>query len=736
MTGATLARLTKLLDETVDKHFKTYAEKIGRFTNHFGVRVQGSFQDAANRTEDRMVSALQEKLGALADRVQASRSALEALLLRFETLRKHAEALVDDTEQRISEASHQTLESALQELTANFRRAESASAAVEAEYQERLTAAAAKAADEALEKAQARFRTLAEDRLSPSSAGSGGESEQVLEGVKEQINQMVLAATTTLDTRIETLAWETADSTRAEMERLLRESAGGVVRQTTQTLKEQAQVLTQQEARKAAEAFSRNLAERTESALGPLRSAAEQQASHFRATQSESEKSLRLCLEDYQKQLAERSTAALDSFQTGLRSLAWDLQEGASRLFAQGLQNTADELAKTSTEKIRQRLQEEASAAAERFGTESSRRMAALADEILAGSLEEFRTHLAGEAGAQVDSVVRATLDTFHGQIKNLTQEAAHSFQKDAKDELQSVSKALLGGASEGLRTQVLQFAAELQEDLKASHTSFAEDARKQLIAMGQLTLETLTQDAGASLEEFRVRLQKAALESREASLRAVEAGLQEALEKKRASLSAFLDQQAEQCREQAGLQIRAFAEQVVTKATDELDRQLGRNTRTLAEMADKARVGLEAHVQKTEVEAKNSVWEYQRQIDESGSAALDKFRKETSTLVDEVVFRLQHSVRSFQSETADEVRAELQKASDNLLEVSAAQMRKQTEQTLELITVRLKEKEEEVVNDAAEAFRTRIADIFTILQTGTRKTLEPSAPERVKKQS
>ena len=239
-----------------------------------------------------------------------------------------------------------------------------------------------------------------------------------------------------------------------------------------------------------------------------------------------------------------------------------------------------------------------------------------------------------------------------------------------------------------------------------------------------------------AGLEEFRVRLLKTAEESREESLRALEARFQEELEKQRATLASFLEQQAEQCREQAALQIKALSEQAVIKSTDELDRQLGRSTRTIAELGDKARVGLEAHVQKTEVEAKNSVWEFQRQIDESGSAALDKFRKETSTLVDEVVFRLQHSVRSFQSETSEEVRAELQKASDNLLEVSAAQMRKQTEQTLELITVRLKEKEEEVVNDAAEVFRTRIADIFTILQTGTKKAPELSAPERVKKQS
>ena len=122
--------------------------------------------------------------------------------------------------------------------------------------------------------------------------------------------------------------------------------------------------------------------------------------------------------------------------------------------------------------------------------------------------------------------------------------------------------------------------------------------------------------------------------------------------------------------------------------------------------------------------------------MEQSSNASLDKFRKDTGVLLDEVVFRLQQSVRSFQSATGDEVLAELQKASDNLLEVSAAQMRKQTEQTLEFITERLKEKEEEVVSDAANVFRSRIAGIFTILQADSTKTSELPDPERLKKQS
>ena len=154
-----------------------------------------------------------------------------------------------------------------------------------------------------------------------------------------------------------------------------------------------------------------------------------------------------------------------------------------------------------------------------------------------------------------------------------------------------------------------------------------------------------------------------------------------------------------------------------------------------IADFGEQTRSSLENQVQKIEMEAKKSLWEYQRQMEQSTSSSLDKFRKDTGTLLDEVVFRLQQSVRSFQSATADEVLGELQKASNNLLEVSAAQMRKQTEQSLDLITERLKQKEEEVVSEVVNVFRSRIAEIFTILQEGPKNSSTLPDSERVKKE-
>ena len=766
ITAAVLAKLTKRLEEADDTRLKAYTEKVMRFTNQFALRVQADFQDAANRMEDQMVVSIQQKVGALADRIQASRSALESLLARFDALQQNSRTLVEDTEQGIQAASQVALESALQELTVNLRQGvEGTSATLEAECQERVLAAVSKTVNATLAKADEHVAILMRDRLFKSYAELKWQQEQMIDGVKEQLNQIALSGTTDVAARFETMAGEIVPSMREEIEKSLQESAGKVVARTTQSLQEQTQLLTQdtlvslqqavqslqdrmqeesrkvrqsseQEIIKTAEAFSKNVAQRSELAIGSLQSAAEQGTSKLRAAQLESVRSLRAGVEDYQKQLAARSALALESFQNGLHNCAREMREGAVQQLSQKLQSTADELAEASAEKVRQHIQDEAVATTEIFSKESNQRLSAMADEFFASSSQELQARLRGQAEAQLDSVIQSASDKFSEHLKKLTQEAGLTLEKETWNELQKVARTLLDASSETLRQDVEQLTGKLQNDLKAYQTTGADHARKQLLAMVRSTVETLNQEAFAGLEEFRTRLREVAQESHEESLRELEANFQEALEKQRAAISVLLQQQAEQCRDLAGLQIKTISEQIVAKATEALDRQVGKSTRTVAELGEQTRVGLENQSQKIEMEAKNSIWEYQKQMEQSSNASLDKFRKETGILLDEVVFRLQQSVRSFQSATADEVLGELQKASDNLLEVSAAQMRKQTEQSLDLITERLKEKEEEVVSDAANVFRSRIADIFAILQESSKKTSELPDPERLKKQS
>ncbi|HMD86063.1 MAG TPA: hypothetical protein VKO18_15320 [Terriglobia bacterium] len=497
IAAAVLAKLTKQLDEAADTRFKAYAEKVIRFTDQFALRVEANLQDAANRTEDQMVVSTQQKLDALADRVQASRTNIENLLARLEALQKKSRTVVEDTDQKIRKASHLAFESAQQKLAVNLRKeVERTSATLEGECQALVLDAVTRTVNATLAKADKQLAVQTKDRLSKAYAELKWHQEQMIEGIKEQLNQIALSGTSNL-----------------------------------------------QELRKTAEAFSKSVDQRSELAIGSVQSAAEQGASKLRAAQLESVRSLRADVEDYQSQLAARSGLALESFQSGLQTLTREMQEGAAQLFSQKLQCIADELAEASAEKVRQQIQDEAVAATERISKESNKRLSAMADEFSASLSKELQERLRTHAEAQLDSLIQSAPDKFNEGLNKLTRDAGLTLVKVTGNELRKLARTLFASSSETLRKEVGQLADNLYNDMKAFQATLGDQARNQLLAMSQSTVETLKQEAWAGVEEFRARLHAAAQESHEESLRKLETHFREVLEKQRAAIFVLLQQ-------------------------------------------------------------------------------------------------------------------------------------------------------------------------------------------------
>ncbi len=764
MTSAVLTKLNAQLDEAVDARLKTYADKVMRFTNQFALRVQANFQDAANRTEDQMVAMIQQKVGNLADRVQTSRTGLESLLSRFEALQKNSKAWVEDTDQKIREASQVALESALQELAASLQKGmEGTTSTLEAQCQELVLDAVTRTVNATLAKADEQLALQSRNSLFKANSELKWQQEQMMDGVKQQLNQIALSGTTDLSAKLEKMATDLIPSLHAEIEKSLQQSAAKMLTDTTQSLQEQTRALTQdalvslqqgvqglqeriqeesrnvrqsseQEIAKMADALSQSVAQRSESALNSLQSASQKAISELKLAETESARSLKAGVEEYQKQLASRSGHALEGFQTGIQTLTRDLQEGASQLFSQKLQVISEDLAEAATGDLRNRLHKEAEIVTESSSKDFRNRLEVMEEEIFAGRSFDLQERMKKQAEAQIEATIQAAPAQFSDRLKKMTEESGVALIEATRSELQKISGTLLQTATETLRRDFEQLTEGLQKDVKTLQASLTDQARRQLVSMSKSTVEGLNKEALGGLEEFRTRLHKVAQESKEERLREMQAGFQEAFEKQRTAMAELLQQQAEQSRDLAGLQIKTLSEQMVSTAAENLERQVGKTSRTVGEQTEQARASLEIQAQKIALEAQAQIKDYQRQVEQSSNAALDKFRQDTGILLEEVVFRLQQSVRDFQNSTGNEVLTELQKASNNLLEVSAAQMRKQTEQTLEVITERLKAKEEEVVSEATNVFRTRIADIFSILQEGSKKSSNVADSERIKK--
>jgi hypothetical protein len=205
-----------------------------------------------------------------------------------------------------------------------------------------------------------------------------------------------------------------------------------------------------------------------------------------------------------------------------LREQAQSAMQEALVPLGKGVQNLRLHFQEEIT-KARQFFEQEAQKAAEAYSQKIAERTELAAEQDFAGVLQVFRARLAGQAEAQIDPTIQTVLESFRGRLRGLTHEEVLSFQRAAQEEIRSISNALLAATSQALREEGHKISIAVQNDLKAYQTIAFDDARKQLLAMRQPTLESIVQDANASLEHFRSELENSSenlLHSSDAQMR------------------------------------------------------------------------------------------------------------------------------------------------------------------------------------------------------------------------
>ena len=390
-------------------------------------------------------------------------------------------------------------------------------------------------------KADEELALKAHDRLSKSCAELKEQEQRLLDTFQEQLSQIAVAERDRLQ----------------EESRNIRESCA-------------------QEISQAADDCGQTIARRAELVAGAIQSAAQEGAQKLQAAQLQSAKNLQAAEEDLQAQLAARSGLTVEGYQSRLQKLTREMQDGAAESLSQRLQGIAAELAGAAAENVRRRLQEETSAAVEVSRVESQKRLSATAEEFFAGASKQLQERLRVEAEAQLNVALASAPNLFRERLNKLSNEAGQMLVKLTGSEIQKLGRDLLQSSSETLQKDMGHLAVNLQINLKAFLANLADQARKKLLEMSQSTLEELNKEAGTGLEVFRTRLHEAAQESHEESLRELETNFQEALEKQRAAIAVLLQQQAEQSR-QLGLQIKTMSNQIVAKAAELLNRQIGK---------------------------------------------------------------------------------------------------------------------------------------------------------------
>jgi hypothetical protein len=320
--------------------------------------------------------------------------------------------------------------------------------------------------------------------------------------------------------------------------------------------------------------------------------------------------------------------------------------------------NRAAEEGATRSQSAWQEMEGRAKAAAQ----EQSKRLADLSNSTLAELQRRSDAVLAGMAAQLEDTLASLREKGIRDLSEKLQQTSAELLATTAKDLQKRTAEAQqqLAGELQSVGKTVVGETRKLLETvsadfsaerLKVMKAGLLEEVKDQLEEISRDTLDALTREAQTLQKEYPIQVRKTIQDFQDQRTRELEDHLHKALEKQRQAILK---------------QIQLVGEDASRKA--------------------------EAHVK----------GECDRIIDAS-----------LGTLLKDVQGRLQQVTGALQDESLKATRKNLQEMADRLVADSTAQLHKQAEENLKLITEQLKASQEQAVNDAAESFRGRIAEMF-----------------------
>jgi phosphoribosyl-ATP pyrophosphohydrolase len=375
---------------------------------------------------------------------------------------------------------------------------------------------------------------------------------------------------------------------------------------------------------------------------------------------------------DYPQKLAELSSSGLEGLRQKTQSLLADFQ-------AQ-LQKTFSEFQERRAREVTQELQKKS-------------------DELLELWLKELRTQ-SGDVLEKLSEQLKASgvrvVEDTKKQLAGITQSAQEAVGREAKATLQTMRA--------------------LGEKLGDSGKALVDETAKQLGALTRVTVESLTREARTIAQESRDQVRKTLQEFQERGARELEAHLEKGLEQHRETMLKLLEKAAEDSTEQALAQVKSRSEQAVKEASDAVYKQVGVGAVVLKDWADQARTHLENFLQR-------SAEGFQRQIAGLSEATLEKHRRESEVLVEDLRARLQQAARIFQDKESGPLDTKAPETPEKPGDPSP--LERKVEEDSDPVIERLRKQQEEALSEAAQAFRNKLAEMLEGFRLGAPETGE-----------
>ena len=118
---ASMQRLVQQTEDTLAEHLRQFEQNLTSLAQQFTSRTQVSLQEVATQHARTLEKTLEQQVGGVEQRLQATRAELEALLAKLQELQQSIHSEAEITEQNIQTAGFMALQAASEELNEKVR---------------------------------------------------------------------------------------------------------------------------------------------------------------------------------------------------------------------------------------------------------------------------------------------------------------------------------------------------------------------------------------------------------------------------------------------------------------------------------------------------------------------------------------------------------------------------------------------------------------------------------------
>jgi hypothetical protein len=328
---------------------------------------------------------------------------------------------------------------------------------------------------------------------------------------------------------------------------------------------------------------------------------------------------------------------------------------------------------------------------------------------------------------------LQAQVEDLQGQIDKTFTEARDKGLRDIESTLQKSAAALLDSAARDLEKRVGGTASRLIAELQAAAKTLVDDTRLQFEMAKQSALESLTQDAKQVAKDYPVQVRKQLQEFQDQRSHEMEEHLQKALEKQRQAVLKQIQLVGEEAANKAVAQLKARCDQVIKEVAAALGEEGGPAATILKDWEEQAQAKVDTYSQLLDGSFQASVEALQEQAGRLSSTVLETVQGDAQNLLKQLQAHLDQAGRGLLEQSQKELEEKIRGFTRKQLAESDEEFDKRRTENLELFNEQLQEKQEELVTEATEMFRSTLGQMLLGPQSAARKSegAEAATPKK-----